>query len=65
MFEFRLRRESFLEKINISLSTLVLNSRDQHEKYGFLKNTSTEKPDNNIFLQYAAMQSIGTMPLAP
>ena len=28
--------------------------------YGFLKNASREQPDN-IFLQHAAIQSIGTM----
>ena len=33
--------------------------------YGFLKNASREQPDNNIFLQHAAIQSIGTMLLAP
>ena len=33
--------------------------------YGFLKNASTEQPDNNIFLQHAAIQSDGTMLLAP
>ena len=51
--------------LNVSLSTLVLNSRDQHEKYGFLKNLPREQPDNNIFLQHAVIQSIGTMLLAP
>ena len=29
------------------------------------KNASTEQPDNNIFLQHAATQSIGTMLLIP
>ena len=33
--------------------------------YGFLKNASREQPDNNIFLQHAAIQSDGTMLLAP
>ena len=27
--------------------------------YGFLKNTSREQPDNNIFLQHASIQAIG------
>ena len=29
------------------------------------KNVSAEQPDNNIFLQHAAIQSIGMMLLAP
>ena len=29
------------------------------------KNASTEQPDSNIFLQHAAIQSIGTMLLTP
>ena len=33
--------------------------------YGFLKNASREQPDRNIFLQHAAIKSIGMMPLAP
>ena len=33
--------------------------------YGILKNVSREQPDNNIFLQQATIQSIGTMLLAP
>ena len=50
----------------ILLSTLVLNSRDRHEKYGFLKKTSPESnPDNNVFLQNTAIKSIDTMLLGP
>ena len=49
---------SFPKSCHILLSMLVLNSRDRHEKYGFLKNVSREQSDNNIFLQHAAMQSI-------
>ena len=33
--------------------------------YGFLKNASREQLDHNIFLQHAAIKSIGTMLLAP
>ena len=33
--------------------------------YGFLKHVSKVQPNNNIFLQYAAIQSIGMMLLAP
>ena len=29
------------------------------------KNTSRKQPNNNVFLQHAAIQSIGTMLLAP
>ena len=49
----------------ISLSMLVLNSMDRHEKYGFLKNVSRKQPDNNVFLQNTAVKSIGTMLLGP
>ena len=35
------------------------------EIYGFLKNVSTEQPENNIFLHITAIKSIGTMLLDP
>ena len=50
----------------LSLSMLVLNSRDRHENlWPPQKNVSREQPDNNIFLQHAATKSIGMMVLAP
>ena len=50
----------------IPLSTLVLNSRDRYESLWLpQRNASTEQPDSNIFLQHAAIQSIGMMLLAP
>ena len=50
----------------VSLSTLVLNSRDRHENLWLpLKDAPREQPDNNIFLQHAAIQCIGMMLLVP
>ena len=38
----------------ISLSTLVLNSRDRHEKYGFLKKTCPESNLTTFPLKYCS-----------
>ena len=51
--------------VRVSLSTLVLNSRDRHENLWLPQNVSSEQPDNKIFLQHAAIKSIGTTLLAP
>ena len=36
----------------LSLSTLVLNSRDRHENLWLPQNASREQPDNNNMLSY-------------
>ena len=58
----------YISKKTVSLSTLVLNSRDRHEKYACMassKKASTKQPDNNVFLQNTAIKSISTMLLGP
>ena len=50
----------------ISLSMLVyLIGGIDMKIYVFLKNVSTAQPDNNIFLQHAAIRFIATMLLTP
>ena len=57
--------ESQFSGICIFGACVLSLSRDRHEKYGFLKNASREQPDCNIFLQHAAIESVGTMLLTP
>ena len=53
------------EYLPVSLSTYLIAGIDM-KTCGFLKkNASRAQPDNNIFLQHAAIKSIGTMLLAP
>ena len=49
--------------MKLSLSILVLDSRDRHGNLWLPQNASTEQPYNNIFLQNTAITSIGMMPL--
>ena len=56
MYVSLLLNARIIRDIAISLSTLVLNSRDRHEKYGFLKKMRLEKNLTTTFsfnmLQY-------------